>query len=162
MALTLGLAVSPAYAGSGGTGTVDCAKGGSAKLSNGYAKAPCGAPHRVVGVINAANKIAKGYPYCYGGGHGSFNDNCYDCSGSVSYALHGGNLLDSPLDSTGFESWGKRGKGKWITVFANASHAYMVVAGLRFDTSMTAGKGPGWSSQMVSGDGFRKRHWGRL
>jgi hypothetical protein len=154
----------PASAGSGGidTGNTSCAKGGEAKLSNGLAKAPCGAPHRVVGVIKAANKIAKGYPYCWGGGHSSFRSSCYDCSGSVSYALHGGDLLDSPLDSTGLESWGSKGKGNWITVYANSGHAYMVVAGLRFDTSMTVGKGPGWSSEMRSSDGYKVRHKGKL
>ncbi len=154
----------PASAGSGGTGsgTTSCAKGGEAKLTNGLAKAPCGAPHRVTGVIDAANKIAKGHPYCWGGGHSSFQSSCYDCSGSVSFALHGGNLLDTPMDSTALESWGRKGKGQWITVFANASHAYMVVAGLRFDTSMTTGKGPGWSSEMRSSDGYKVRHKGKL
>ena len=169
-ALVLGaaaLAMFPAtlaQAGDGGTGPSSSHQGrpGKAKLVNGQAIPPSNAPARVVGVIEAANKIAKGEGYCYGGGHASFKSKCYDCSGSVSYALHGGRFLRRPMDSSGLMSWGKRGKGKWITVFSNPGHAYLTVAGLRFDTSMTRGEGPGWSKEMRSSSGYRKRHRGRF
>ena len=97
-------------------------------------------------MIAAANKI-RNKPYKYGGGHTTnFKDTGYDCSGAVSYALHGGGLLDTPLDSGSLGKWGKKKKGQWITVYGAPSHAYMVVAGLRFDTSMTRGDGPSWST----------------
>jgi hypothetical protein len=166
-ALVSAVPASPALGGSGGTGPGGgggrhCKSGSQAKISNGRAIAPCSAPRRIKRVIHAANDIAKGHPYCYGGGHQSFRSSCYDCSGSVSYALHGGHLLDSPMPSSGLMSWGSRGRGHWLTVFANSGHAYMTVAGLRFDTSMTAGGGPGWSGQMRSSDGYRVRHFHRL
>lgn len=129
----------------GGGGGPRC---GDAKLVHGKAKAPDCAPLRVKKVIWAANDIAKGTDYCYGGGHSSFKSSCYDCSGSVSYALHGGHFVKSPMPSTGYYSWGKRGKGDWFTVYTNSGHMFLVVAGLRFDTSMTKGKGPGWSSKV--------------
>jgi hypothetical protein len=152
----------PAVADNGGTGigggggsgsgdpspTVAPVAGAKAKLVNGFARPPQSAPPEVVDVINAANRIAKGHPYCYGGGHASFKSSCYDCSGSVSYALHGGRLLNYPQASTGFYGWGHRGKGSWITVYANGGHAFMTVAGLRFDTSDTPGQGPGWAKGM--------------
>jgi hypothetical protein len=157
------LPVALAQAGSGGTGTSSAhARAGKARLVHGKAVAPSNAPRRVIRVIDAANRIAKGKDYCYGGGHASFKSSCYDCSGSVSYALHGGRLLNTPLDSSGFMHWAHGGRGKWITVFANAGHAYMKVAGLRFDTSMTAGSGPGWSRHMRSGRGYAKRHKSRF
>jgi hypothetical protein len=155
------LPVGLAQAGTGGTGSGSSgsqARAGKARLVHGKAIAPSDAPWRVVRVIDAANRIAKGHDYCYGGGHASFRSSCYDCSGSVSYALHGGRLLRRPMDSTGLARWGRGSHGKWITVFANAGHAYMKVAGLRFDTSMTRGEGPGWSRQMRSGRGYTKRH----
>jgi hypothetical protein len=133
-------------------------KGSKAKLVDGRAVAPAGAPEQVKEVIAAANKIRK-KPYKWGGGHGNWNDKGYDCSGAVSYALHGGHLLKTPLDSTGLSHFGDRGKGSWISVYGNASHAYMTVAGLRFDTSMTPGDGPGWSKSMRSTSGeFKVRH----
>jgi len=129
---------------------------GRARLrADGTAVAPSDAPEAVKAVIAAGNHIAT-KPYVYGGGHGTWNDNGYDCSGSVSYALHGGGLISTQLDSTGFESYGSRGNGRWITVYANAGHAYMVVAGLRFDTS---GASPSrWQSDMRSGAGYIVRH----
>ena len=139
-----------------------CVAGGDAKLVDGKAIPPCDAPRRVIDVIRAANEIAKGHRYCWGGGHGSFKSNCYDCSGAVSYALHGGGLLDAPMNSSGLARWGRSGRGEWITVFANSSHAYAKFAGLRFDTSMTPGAGPGWSEERRSARGFAKRHRGRL
>jgi hypothetical protein len=105
-------------------------------LPNGQAIAPSDAPPEVQAIIEAGNKIAT-LPYIYGGGHNAtFSGHGYDCSGSVSYALHGGGLLDAPLDSTSFEHWGDKGPGSWITIYANGGHAWMTVAGLRFDTSM--------------------------
>ncbi len=155
--------VAPAQAGDGGTGTSNSqGRPGKARLVHGKAIPPSNAPARVVGVIEAANKIARGKGYCYGGGHGSFKSKCYDCSGSVSYALHGGRFVRSPMASGDFMHWGRARKGKWITVFSNPGHVYMTVAGLRFDTSMTKGAGPGWSKEMRSGAGYRKRHKGRF
>ena len=105
-------------------------------LPNGLAIAPADAPPEVVALIEAGNAIAT-KPYVYGGGHNAkFSGRGYDCSGSVSYALHGGGLLDAPLDSSSFMKWGEKGEGSWITIYTNPGHAYMVVAGLRFDTSM--------------------------
>jgi peptidoglycan hydrolase-like protein with peptidoglycan-binding domain len=129
---------------------------GHARLrADGTAVAPADAPAAIKGVIAAGNRIAT-MPYVYGGGHGTWNDNGYDCSGSVSYALHGGGLIGTQLDSTSFESWGSRGDGRWITIYANSGHAFMVVAGLRFDTS---GASPSrWQSDMRSGDGYVVRH----
>jgi hypothetical protein len=157
------LPVALAQAGDGGTGTSSSqAPPGKARLVHGKAIAPSNAPARVVGVIDAANRIAKGTDYCYGGGHARFKSRCYDCSGSVSYALHGGHFLRRPMASGDLMHWGRGHRGKWITVYANSGHAYMTVAGLRFDTSMTAGKGPGWSKEMRSASGYRKRHKGRF
>jgi hypothetical protein len=139
-------------------GSTSCAPVKKAKIVNGHAVAPASAPARVKKVIAAANAIDD-KPYIYGGGHGDFKDKGYDCSGAVSYALHGGNFVSSPMPSTGYMGWKKRGAGKWITVYSNPSHAYMVVAGLRFDTSMTPGNGPGWSASMRSTSGsFKERH----
>jgi peptidoglycan hydrolase CwlO-like protein len=115
--------------------------------ADGQAIPPAGAPAEVVAVIEAANRI-EDLPYVWGGGHGSFEDSGYDCSGAVSYALHGGGLLDAPLDSTGLMSWGEAGPGEWITVYANPGHTYAIIAGLRWDTSGTGGSGPGWSTSL--------------
>jgi hypothetical protein len=137
---------------------------GDARLVDGLARAPDCAPRRVKLVIEAANKIAKGTDYCYGGGHGKFKSSCYDCSGSVSYALHGGRFVDQPLDSSGYMRWARHGKGDWFTVYANPSHAFLVVAGLRFDTSDTRGAGPGWARHMgaESPRDYHRRHKGRF
>jgi peptidoglycan hydrolase CwlO-like protein len=125
--------------------------------AGGMAQAPADAPPAVKQVIAAGNAIA-GLPYLYGGGHSTFRANAYDCSGSVSYALAAAGLLASPLDSTGFMSWGESGSGKWITVYANAGHAFMVVAGWRFDTSALSGGGTRWSRSMRDTGGFVARH----
>ncbi len=125
-------------------------------ISESEASAPEAAPEQVKGAIAAANAIAM-TPYIWGGGHASFESSGYDCSGAVSYALHGGGLLESPLDSTGLETWGEAGPGKWITVYANAEHAWMIIAGLAFDT--VGGPGPRWHSSPVdSPEGFIARH----
>ncbi len=145
---------------SGGISTspVTCGPVTRAKLkSNGLAVAPKGAPVAVRDAIAAANKIER-KPYVWGGGHGKWWDTGYDCSGSVSYAMHGGGLLSIPYTSGSFEGWGKAGQGRWITTYANSGHVYAVIAGLRWDTSMTPGDGPGWSKQMRSGAGYVSRH----
>ena len=135
--------------------TVEAPVGRAKLLANGLAVAPSDAPQAVKDVIAAGNEIAT-KPYVYGGGHGKWIDRGYDCSGSVSYALHGGGLLDSSMPSGSFMNWEAPGKGKWITIYAHGSHMYMVVAGLRFDTS---GADPSrWQSDMRSSSGFSVRH----
>jgi septal ring factor EnvC (AmiA/AmiB activator) len=125
-------------------------------ISESQASVPSSAPPAVQAAIEAANAIAT-TPYVWGGGHGSFESSGYDCSGAVSYALHGGGFLESPLDSTGLSTWGEAGAGQWITVYANAGHAWMIVAGLAFDTS--GGAGPRWHPEPVSStEGFIARH----
>ena len=105
----------------------------------------------------AANRIAT-KPYIWGGGHGRWWDRGYDCSGSVSYALHGGRLLSTQLDSTSLESYGSGGHGRWVTIYANAGHAWMIVAGLRFDTSGQRTTGSRWQTAPRSNAGFTVRH----
>ena len=153
------LPTATAQAGGGlSTNSSPTVAGSKAKLVKGKAIAPADAPRRVQKVIAAANRI-RNKPYVWGGGHGNWKDKGYDCSGAVSYALHGGGLLNTPLDSTGLSRYGKKGKGSWISVYGNPSHAYMIVAGLRFDTSMTPGNGPGWSKTKRSTPGsFKVRH----
>ena len=124
---------------------------------DGLAVPPAGAPEEVVAIIEAGNRIAR-KPYKYGGGHGKWRDTGYDCSGSVSYALHGAGLLDSPLDSSAFASWGERGRGDWVTIRTNPGHAYMIVAGLRFDTSARKRGSTRWTETMRSPRGYVARH----
>ena len=124
---------------------------------DGRAIAPAAAPAAVKAIIAAGNKIHD-YPYKYGGGHGRWKDTGYDCSGSMSYALHGAGLLDRALDSTGFMRWGEAGKGEWVTTYANAGHSYMIVAGLRFDTSGRAEQDSRWHTDMRSSRGYAVRH----
>lgn len=121
------------------------------------AVAPPSAPEAVKQIIAAGNEIAT-KPYRYGGGHGRWNDTGYDCSGSMSYALHGADLLDEALDSTGFMSWGKAGKGRWVTTYAHGGHSYMMVAGLRFDTSGLKQDGSRWHTSRRSSSGYTVRH----
>jgi hypothetical protein len=137
-----------------------------ATLVNGRVIAPASAPIRVKRVIEAANRLVE-KPYIYGGGHKPFSsrlDRGYDCSGSVSYALFGGRFLRSPLPSGALMSWGQDGPGQWITVYASGGHAYVVVAGLRFDTSMHdpnapgPGTGPRWSKSLRKSKAFVARH----
>jgi cell wall-associated NlpC family hydrolase len=116
-----------------------------------------GMPGVVRRIIAAGNRIAH-KPYMYGGGHRRWNDTGYDCSGSVSYALHGAGLLSSPLTSGGFMSWGRPGKGRWVTIFANPGHVYMVVAGRRFDTTGRDETGSRWQSRSRSPAGYTVRH----
>ncbi|MCW3015803.1 MAG: hypothetical protein JWO02_2895 [Solirubrobacterales bacterium] len=131
---------------------------GTATLrGDGTAVAPADAPPDVVAMIDAANRIAT-LPYRYGGGHASFDDTAYDCSGSVSYALHGADLLDSPLVSGDLATWGSPGAGRWVTIYANADHVYMFVAGLRFDTSGQKQSGSRWQTATRTNAGFVVRH----
>jgi hypothetical protein len=148
-------------AASGGLGTSTTSKDGGrfqkAKLVHGRAIPPETAPKRIKKAIRAANKIRR-TKYVWGGGHGSFKSKGYDCSGAVSYMLHGGRMLNTPMTSGSLaSSWGRRGKGKWLTVYANGGHTYAVVAGLRWDTS--GGPGPRWHRDMRSGGGYAKRNY---
>ena len=121
---------------------------GKAMLVNGRAIPPANAPAAVKQVIAAANKI-RTKPYIYGGGHGRWWDAGYDCSGAVSFALHGGSLITSPMPSGPMAGWGEAGKGRWVTVYANGGHAYAVIAGLRWDTAgNTSGTGPRWHKSL--------------
>ena len=133
--------------------------GGSGEHSEGSSTSSAGGEGSsvVARVIAAGEEIAT-RPYVWGGGHGSFQSAGYDCSGSVSYALHGGGLLSSPMDSTGFESYGEPGPGSHITIYANAEHVYMVVDGRRFDTVAQQEGGSRWSSSMTSTGGYVVRH----
>ncbi|MET0762980.1 MAG: hypothetical protein ABWZ63_11705 [Thermoleophilaceae bacterium] len=125
---------------------------------NGMAVAPRNAPTVVKRIIAGGNAIAL-TPYLWGGGHGAWEDNGYDCSGSVSFALAGAGLLDSPLTSGNFMNYGEPGPGKWVTIYANDGHVFMVVAGLRFDTSgRSANEGTRWQPNMRSTDGFVAVH----
>jgi cell wall-associated NlpC family hydrolase len=135
--------------------------GASARVVNGQAAAPESAPAAVQEIIWAGNQIV-GLPYIYGGGHASFSSPGYDCSGTVSYALHGADLLNTPMDSGEFESWDSGGIGQWVTIFANGGHAYMTVAGIRLDTSAADDpsnqQGPRWRPLRQSNSGYVVRH----
>jgi hypothetical protein len=124
---------------------------------DGLAIAPASAPAAVTAMIAAGNKI-HAMPYKYGGGHGRWNDTGYDCSGSMSYVFHAAGMLDHALDSTGFMSWGESGKGAWVTNYANSGHSFMVIAGLRFDTSGRSDDGSRWDTEMRSSAGYTVRH----
>jgi hypothetical protein len=127
-------------------------------LPNGMLIPPASAPARIKAVIAAANRI-RTKPYVWGGGHGRWWDAGYDCSGSVSYALHGGEFLESPLPSGPMERWGLPGEGRWITVYANGGHAYAVIAGVRWDTSGDSnGTGPRWHEDLRDNVGYVARH----
>ena len=145
--------------------------GTKAKLMpDGSAAAPADAPVEVQQAIWAANRL-QDLPYRYGGGHAKVEDTAYDCSGTVSYALIHAGLLKSPLPSGPFMHWGRRGKGQWITIYANGGHAYAVIAGLRLDTSSYSSRiaskrkypkalerGPRWRPTKRPARGFKKRH----
>lgn len=126
-------------------------------LENGIALPPIEAPEEVRLIIEAGNQIAR-TPYLWGGGHGKWLDTGYDCSGSVSFALANAGLLSGPLASGPLMSWGEAGKGKWITIYSNPEHVFMVVAGVRFDTSGNRVTGSRWQSTMRSTGGFVARH----
>jgi hypothetical protein len=144
--------------GTKGTRVVDAA----GLTAGGLATVPPSAPARVADVINAANQVAR-KPYVYGGGHGrladeTFVDSAYDCSGSVSFALAAAGFIDSPMDSTALARFGRPGPGRWVTIYANAGHAFMTVAGLRFDTSGRAAGGSRWQAASRTVNGFTVRH----
>ena len=126
-------------------------------LSNGVALPPLEAPEAVRQIIEAGNSIAR-TPYKWGGGHGKWQDTGYDCSGSVSFALAAAGLLNGPLASGPLMSWGKPGKGKWVTIYANAGHVYLEVAGIRFDTSGQRATGSRWQNELRTNAGFVARH----
>jgi len=161
--------VSGVTGGSSATGAVGVSSvkpqllvpGSRARYVSGLAAAPMGAPAPVQAMIWAANSII-GLPYIYGGGHASFVSPGYDCSGTVSFALHGGNLLSTPMDSSEFESYGSHGIGRWASVFANAGHAYVDIAGLRLDTSAADDpsnqQGPRWRPLRRANAGYVVRH----
>ena len=174
LACTLGIAV-PAAAQTGGTPTPGSTEptptpaptgppGRATLLPDGTAVAPANAPPAVQAAIYAGNEI-RTRPYKWGGGHRSFYDSGYDCSGAVSYLLHAAGFLTSPMTSGGLAtSWGILGKGWWITVFANPSHTYMKVAGLRFDTSsngekLNQGSGPRWRATKRKPRGYSIKHF---
>jgi cell wall-associated NlpC family hydrolase len=148
--------------------TYPTAPAGKAKLTKkGLAIPPADAPPQVVAAINAGNQI-RFMPYKWGGGHRSFFDSGYDCSGAVSYVLNGAGLIESPMPSGPLaSSWGTYGRGRWITVYANAGHTYMVVAGLRFDTSavgekLNSGSGPRWRATKRKPAGYVPKYYPSL
>lgn len=135
--------------------------GSTARYVNGLAAAPMSAPASVQEIVWAGNQLI-GLPYIFGGGHASFSSPGYDCSGTVSFALHGASLIETPADSSEFMVWGSHGVGRWISIFANGGHAYMTVAGLRLDTSAaddpTNEQGPRWRPLRQGNGGFTVRH----
>jgi cell wall-associated NlpC family hydrolase len=135
--------------------------GSLARYVNGLAAAPISAPAAVQQIIWAGDQII-GLPYIFGGGHASFESPGYDCSGTVSFALHGAALLSTPEDSSEFEVWGSHGEGRWVTIFSNPGHAYMDVAGLRLDTSAADDpsnqQGPRWRPLRQANGGYTVRH----
>lgn len=134
---------------------------------DGTATAPAGAPAQVQAMMTAANSIID-TSYCVGGGHGNWNSSCYDCSGSVSFALHGAGLLSSPEDSSALESYGSPGPGKWVTIYSDPGHAFVVIAGIAFDTAnyggpnIPSGSGPRWRTNplgnLADGGNYVVRH----
>jgi peptidoglycan hydrolase-like protein with peptidoglycan-binding domain len=159
-ALRTAAAAGPAPVAGPAPGPVTTPVGAGAQATlgpDGQAIAPAGAPPQVQQIIEAGNQIAS-KPYKFGGGHGRWDDTGYDCSGSVSYALHGAGLLDEALPSGGFVDWGDPGPGQWVTIYANGGHMYMVVAGLRFDTSGRSNHNSRWQTEQRSTDGYTARH----
>jgi len=146
-------AVRADHAATGGSNAVDHA----IALGNGVALPPLEAPEAVKQIIEAGNGIAR-TPYKWGGGHGKWQDTGYDCSGSVSFALAAAGLLSGPLASGPLMSWGEPGKGKWVTIWANAGHVFLEVAGIRFDTSAQRVTGSRWINESRSTAGFVARH----
>ena len=137
--------------------TSDAAISNADVLKNGIALPPIEAPEEVRLIIEAGNQIAR-TPYLWGGGHGKWLDTGYDCSGSVSFALANAGLLAGPQASGPLMSWGKPGKGRWITIYSNPGHVFMVVAGVRFDTSGTRRSGSRWQKDMRPTGGYVARH----
>jgi peptidoglycan hydrolase-like protein with peptidoglycan-binding domain len=141
-----------------GTQPTELAPGDRAQIGpDGLAIAPASAPPQVQAIIAAGNEIAS-KPYKYGGGHGKWDDSGYDCSGSVSYALHGAGLLDTAMPSGDFTDWGDPGPGQWVTLYAKSSHMFMVVAGIRFDTSGRTKNNTRWQADMRPTSGYTAVH----
>jgi cell wall-associated NlpC family hydrolase len=139
--------------------TFTAVPGGQSIGGAGTITPPPGIPAVIARVIAGANAIAD-FPYVYGGGHASFVDNAYDCSGSVSYALAAGGLLSAPETSGDLESWGVPGPGRWITVFANAGHTYMYIDGMLYDTAGRSGVyASRWLVGATDNSGFVERHY---
>jgi hypothetical protein len=136
-----------------GAGAVDRATA----LPNGVALPPLDAPEAVKDIIRAGNSIAR-TPYKWGGGHGRWLDDGYDCSGSVSYALNAGGLIPGPATSGQLMHWGEAGKGRWVTIYANEGHVFMEVAGIRFDTSGARRTGSRWQNDLRPTSGYVARH----
>ncbi|HEU4656915.1 MAG TPA: hypothetical protein VFR97_05300 [Capillimicrobium sp.] len=131
-------------------------------LAGGHAIAPPDAPGAVQAIVAAANRVAK-LPYVYGGGHGRgiegmFVDSAYDCSGSISFALAAAGLIDRPMTSGELARWGRPGQGEWVTIYANAGHAFMVVGGVRFDTVGLRETGSRWQRPFRTVSGFTAVH----
>ncbi|HYH57604.1 MAG TPA: hypothetical protein VD790_00090 [Thermoleophilaceae bacterium] len=152
-----GSAPLPKLSKQGNGPTSDAAISNADVLKNGIALPPIEAPEEVRLIIEAGNQIAR-TPYKWGGGHGKWLDHGYDCSGSVSFALANAGLLAGPQASGALMGWGKPGKGKWITIYSNPGHVFMVVAGVRFDTSGNRKTGSRWQSDMRGTGGFVARH----
>jgi peptidoglycan hydrolase-like protein with peptidoglycan-binding domain len=152
---TPGTTTDPAIGGATPTDPVGVVGEKAILNADGTATAPASAPVVVQQIIAAGNEIAT-KPYRYGGGHGKWKDTGYDCSGSVSYALHGAGLLDESMPSGNFETWGLPGKGTWVTLYSRGDHMYMYVAGLRFDTS--GAKPSRWQTATRSSSGFTVTH----
>jgi hypothetical protein len=162
------LGASSGGVGPGGGGTTTTPGSKAKLLRSGQAAAPENAPEEVKAAIAAANAIDKA-GYCSGGGHQRWKSRCYDCSGAVSYVLgpKGADILDSPLPSGDFKKWAEAGKGSWMTVYYNGGHAFITIAGLRWDTSIPddGESGPGWSKDVKAGlvnGPFKKRHYAGL
>jgi peptidoglycan hydrolase-like protein with peptidoglycan-binding domain len=150
--------IEPANAENAPAPPTQLAPGDRAQLGpDGLAMAPANAPEPVKAMIAAGNKIAT-LPYKYGGGHGNWEDDGYDCSGSVSYVLHAAGLLDKPLVSGDFPSWGETGAGQWVTIYGNGGHAYAIIAGLRFDTSGQKQDGSRWHDSSRPTNGYGVSH----
>lgn len=147
----------PAIESSGARPTV---AGSRAVLRNGIAYAPARAPQNVKNAIWAVNTLRR-KPYVWGGGHGSFNDYGYDCSGTVSFALHSAGLIGSPMPSSDLMRYGERGRGRWITVYSRSGHTFAVIAGLRLDTTdfrRGGNEGPRWHEDLRDTRGYAERH----
>ncbi len=153
------VAAAPASAGTGGVVDYETGPIEKAKLRKGKAIAPKSAPKRVKRAIRFANRIRR-KPYRWGGGHrGGGIARGYDCSGAVSYALHGARMLERPIPSGTLRHWGEKGKGRWITVYAHGGHTYAMIAGLRWDTAgLERGSGPRWHASKRSRRGYKVRH----
>ena len=180
----LALTAAPAYAAGSGSPNASTSSGGAgvapgpgphstashpvvqgftAKIVHGVAYAPSYAPAAVQRMIWAGDKI-RTKPYCYAGGHGHWNDSCYDCSGTVSFVLHAAGLIGQSMDSGEMMSWGQGGAGHWVTIYTNPGHAFIQIAGIRLDTSAEQdpnpppGSGPRWRPDVTSYGGFVRRH----